>query len=512
MKKIISSILIAIFLLFLTSPIPVHAAYASQKEEVVYGILGLDGNVKDLYVVNIFNGGNITDFGDYTQVHNLTTSEEIIQNNDQISIHTQEKKLYYQGTLKAKELPWDINIKYQLDGKELSPAELAGKSGALQIEILVTKNDKMDSFFYDNYALQIMLKLDTKLCDNIKSENATIAEAGSSKQLSYIILPGKGSDIRVTADVHDFEMEEISINGIKLALSIDLDYDQFSGELNQLVEAIQELDDGAGELSDGAKQLADGMNQYIEGLKAYRDGLTTLEGGVKDLDSGAVALRDGLAQLGKQNDTLVNGALALQTATFDTINNQLEANGIKLPTLTPQNYSKILSDIPDLALVKGQLDGLVQFTKGLEGYVGGVAQLQIGATSLAEGTSKLKSGVSTITSSAKDLYLAAFELNTAVKALRDGLATYQAGTNQLNSGTSDIDEQINDKIDEFVKDTFGSDDKVVSFVSDKNENVESVQFVLKTEGILYEKPEDIKQETTTHLNFWQKLLKLFGLL
>lgn len=511
MKKIISIIFAAIFVFVLVLPIPVHAEVASQKEEVVYGILDLDGKVNNLYVVNIFNGGNITDYGEYTKVHNLTTSEEISQTNDQMSINTKADKLYYQGTLKAKELPWKIAIKYQLGGKELSATELAGKSGSLQIEMSITKNDKVDSIFYDNYALQIMLKLDTKLCDNIKSENATIAEAGGSKQLSYIVLPGKDANITVTADVHEFEMDEITINGIKLVLDMELDYNQFSGEMNQIVDAIKGLDDGAGELSDGATQLADGMNQYVEGLKAYKDGLSKLEGGAKDLSTGAAALKDGLSQLVMQNDTLVNGALTLQKATFDMVNGQLAASGLQLPTLTPENYSKILTDIPDLAYVKGQLDGLIQFTQGLQGYVGGVAQLGTGAASLTEGTAQLKTSVSTIAASANQLYQAGFELNTAVKKLRDGLAAYKGGTNELKSGTSNMEDQISDKIDEFVKDTFGSDDKVVSFVSEKNDNVSSVQFVLKTGAIQYEKTENVKNETVTHLNFWQKFLKLFGL-
>ncbi len=74
-----------------------------------------------------------------------------------------------------------------------------------------------------------------------------------------------------------------------------------------------------------------------------------------------------------------------------------------------------------------------------------------------------------------------------------------------------MDIQISDEIDSITASVSGGDSKVVSFASDKNTNVDSVQFVIKTDSI--EVPEvtveDSAEEET--LNFWQKLLRLFGL-
>ena len=200
MKKILSTIL-SVVLLFALSVPAFAAAMPSQKEEVVYGMLNPDGGVNNIYVVNIFDGGEVTDYGSYTKVNNMTTSEKLSQRGDQITVNTTAKKLYYQGTLESKELPWNVAIKYILNGKEISAAELAGKTGALKIAISVTKNNKVNSTFYDNYALQLTVQLDTKLCENIKADNATIADAGSKKQINYTVLPGKGADISVTADL-----------------------------------------------------------------------------------------------------------------------------------------------------------------------------------------------------------------------------------------------------------------------------------------------------------------------
>ena len=74
-----------------------------------------------------------------------------------------------------------------------------------------------------------------------------------------------------------------------------------------------------------------------------------------------------------------------------------------------------------------------------------------------------------------------------------------------------MDTQISDEINTMTSSITGSNAEVVSFVSDKNTNVDSVQFVMKTAAI--EKAEaavsDVVEEAP--LSFWQKLLRLFGL-
>jgi putative membrane protein len=510
MKKLLSFVLV--FALLFTSVSPVAAlGTPSQKEEVVYGILNLDGTLNNLYVVNIFNGGAITDYGNYTDIRNMTTSEKLNQSGDVITINTEAHKFYYQGALDNKELPWDISIKYFLDDKEISAAELGGKSGKLKITISVKQNPNVISTFYDNYALQISLSLDNKLCSNIIAESATLAEAGSKKQIAYTVLPASGIDAAVTADVRDFEMDAISINGIRLALGITVDSDEFTAELEELTDAIKALDGGAGELFNGLNQLSIGMQKYIDGMKAFKEGLGELTAGAYILNTGAASLRDGLLELSKQSAPLINGALAIQQATFASVNEKLSSMGLGLPVLTPENYSAVLSPIPDFAPLRAQLDGAVQFTEGLKGYVGGVAQLGQGAEELAQGTAEFKASSALIVSSANELYSAGIELNAGIKKLREGLASYKNGTKQLKNGTSKMGNEIDNKIEEMLSSISGKGDKVVSFVSEKNTNVTAVQFVLKTDSINLPKAPRAVSQKPVEPSFWQKLLRLFRL-
>ena len=77
-----------------------------------------------------------------------------------------------------------------------------------------------------------------------------------------------------------------------------------------------------------------------------------------------------------------------------------------------------------------------------------------------------------------------------------------------------MDIQVEDKIDDMLSSITGDEDAdVTSFVSDKNNNVTSVQFVIKTAAI--EIPEDGDDEDNvtddTKTGFIDKLLALFGI-
>lgn len=58
-------------------------------------------------------------------------------------------------------------------------------------------------------------------------------------------------------------------------------------------------------------------------------------------------------------------------------------------------------------------------------------------------------------------------------------------------------------------DSISGSGEIKSFVSDKNTNVKSVQFVIKTDAIEISEAEEQESNQEEKLTFWQKLLKLF---
>lgn len=270
-----------------------YADTSPSKEEVIYGNLAHDGSVEKIYAINIFDSDNITDYGRYSDVKNLTTEDKITLKDDTVSVHPSETPFYYEGTLEDAELPWDIDIIYKLDGRQVDASELAGLSGNLEIIFEVERNDACDDFFYDNYALQITAVLDGNYCRNITAEDATIANVGSDKQITYTLLPGKGMSGSITSEVSDFEMDEITINGISLNLNIDIDDEELLSAARDLEDGTGRLNDGVGNINDAAGQLSDGAEE----LSAINEGAAALSEGAEELEKGTSKLSDGASQL-----------------------------------------------------------------------------------------------------------------------------------------------------------------------------------------------------------------------
>lgn len=637
-----------------------QTADASSKEEVVYGMLTADGQPDGVYVVNIFDDQDITDYGDYTSVRNLTTTDEVEEDGDVIHIHRadasdENEKLYYQGDLDTTDLPWNIDIRYYMDQKQYDADEIAGMSGELKIRIHITQNASCDDSFWEGYALQATVTLDAQKCRNIEAQNATIANVGSDKQLSYIILPGKGADLTITADVTDFEMDEIAINGTKLDLDFDLDTEELTDKIAEVQDAIAELNDGTGELYDGAESLSDGAKSLETGISDLNDGiaqvesaLSALDGKSDDLTKGSAevmkaletidsslaqvkistqdlqTLSDSSTQIKNGMDSLVGGLKTIESS-IDSYYAQLAAAGVSSSDLIAANQqalnslaitgtqrqlyaaytsggaagaqnkmaelvqsgdaeagnlyaqyaasgydSQILTDYlttaGKLISVETLLQGDVSYIAGSSALIDGIdsqldsqkGELMQGALTLQSSYAEFDTAVQGMVTSLENLAGSMDTLKTAINtlttqyaALDDGIGTYTdavsqilAGYNKIYSGsasaaagakdlysgtvelvdgaaqlydgttefqneTEDMDTEVDDKINETIDDLTGKNVETVSFVSEKNTNVESVLFVMKTPAIeiAEEEEETVVQEEDAGVI--QKFLNLF---
>ena len=170
-----------------------------------------------------------------------------------------------------------------MDGKEYSAKDIAGKSGALEIRFSVSKNENCKGSFYDDYALQASFTLNTDLCKNIVSSGATAANVGSNKQLTYTVLPGKGIETVIKADVTNFEMDAVAINGVRLNINFEVDDSVLTDKVNELVLATGKLNNGVKEVRDGTGELSSAAE--------------TLNGKVGELNSGVAALTGGAGEL-----------------------------------------------------------------------------------------------------------------------------------------------------------------------------------------------------------------------
>ena len=108
----------------------------ASKEETVYVIAGADGKQQSVIVSDWLKNPNketsLQDVSDLTDIENVKGDETWTANGTSLTWDAQGNDIYYQGKSET-ELPVTMNISYRLDGKDIAPAELAGKSGKVTI-------------------------------------------------------------------------------------------------------------------------------------------------------------------------------------------------------------------------------------------------------------------------------------------------------------------------------------------------------------------------------------------
>lgn len=384
-KRVLAIVLSLVLLLGAVTP-AMASGNSSEKEEVIYVNLAADGSVKDVYAVNIFGGGDVTDYGDYSAVQMLNTTDAITQDGDRITFSSTADRVYYQGKMKSTVIPWVISIQYFIDGEEYSADEVAGKSGRLEIRFKVTKNGDCTGPFFDDYALQAAFTLDTETCRNITASGAALANVGGKKQIAYTLLPGEGIDTVITADVTDFEMDAVSINGVPLSMSIQVDDEELMDRVTELLDAIAELDNGAGELQNGVSELQDGAkNELVPGAEELYNGTGELRSGANDLKKGGEALQDGTenlktgaGELAKGAQALNDGVVLLQSG-LDTLNGK--SSDLTTGSAAIQEaFLTIQRELNEVSASSDEIDALVsgssQIKSGIDSLTAGAAALQ----------------------------------------------------------------------------------------------------------------------------------------
>ena len=111
---------------------PAHSSEAG-KEETVYVLADAKGSVNQIIVSdwlkNSDGGESLIDSSDLKDIRNVKGYETYeTDKNGNILWKAEGSDIYYQGTT-DKEVPVQVKISYQLEGKEIAPEELAGRSG-----------------------------------------------------------------------------------------------------------------------------------------------------------------------------------------------------------------------------------------------------------------------------------------------------------------------------------------------------------------------------------------------
>lgn len=250
------------------------------------------------------------------------------------------KDIYYQGESQAQ-LPLEMRVSYALDGQEIAPEALAGKSGRVTIRFDFTVSQKQAGVSVP-FAVVTAALLENDVFTDVQATNGQLVNDGDRTLVVGAALPGLQSSLGLTEDQLALpEYVEISAQAEGFALPVTAALASCEPFALLPVERLDSVED----LKQAAKKLDDGMARLIDGGTQLYDGLATLETKSGELAQGVSQLNDGLAQLTAQNDTLNSACDQVFAALLAAANEQLAAASPDAPALTQENYAAVLDQL-----------------------------------------------------------------------------------------------------------------------------------------------------------------------
>lgn len=302
------------------------------KDESVYLLSDANGSVYKTIVsdhlANADGAATIEDQSNLSDIKNVKGDEEFKQDGGKLTWQADGSDIYYQGTT-DEEAPVSQKVTYYLDGKEIAPADLAGKSGKVTIHFDYTNN----SSYKENvngkdvevkvpFAAVTAMVLDDNFT-NVEVTNGKVQSNGDSNIVIGYALPGikdslgvEDSDFIDDLDIPEYFEVSADVENFKLSTAMTLVANAGSmvsmstGDSSSLDDMINDLTDATTQLKNGSSDLADGLDTLQSSLADYASGMSELYSksgdlgkGVDTLNSSAKSISSGLKTLDKALNT-----------------------------------------------------------------------------------------------------------------------------------------------------------------------------------------------------------------
>lgn len=458
----------------------VSAAKKEKKEdkvETVYVNASATGEAETVTVSEWLKShgtqGKLEDYSTLKHIENVKGEETYTQNPDgSITWNGFGEDIYYQGE-SDEELPVSVKVSYYLDGKKVSPDEIAGKSGKVTIRFDYynhtsekVKVKSKDISVQTPFTMITAMIMPSDVFSNVEVENGKVITDGNKNIVVGLAFPGLKDSLKLDS------YEQLSDISIPDHVEVTADADNFdlsltatvaaTGSLSDLdlsdIDDFDDLKDDIDELTDASTQLVDGTGELLEGMNTLSDSVDKYTKGVDEADQGADALKDGLKTLNKNKDQLKNGADSL-TQGLDELKQGTSklSTGIQSYTSGVDTLEKSIGTAAEGA---GSLKkGSDSFSKGLTDYVNGVDAVQSGIKQLNDAVSKMqapdgetlkavKAASEALTQDAAALQSQADtiqKLLEAVKKMQEQTSAYENTIQSKTANVQEAAENVNNK-------------------------------------------------------------------
>ena len=408
------------------------------KDENVFLFLNPDGSIQSQVVSDWLHSDSglrgVTDRTSLTDITNLKSDAAYTLNGDALTWDTDDYDVYYQGS-STQTPPVTASIRYELNGQEMTAAEMLGKAGHVKITVKLTNHLKKTyqiggaaRSVYTPFATVVSMALGADDFTNVKAEHGTVQTDSQTQLVAFVTLPGmqetfKGLLTGDLSDLNDKLLDEVTLEAdtdafvmptILLAASSSVedlrdtvdDIPSLDETLNEVRDGMDELKDGSADLDDGAHELDDGAHDLHDGAQELDDGASDLKDGAKDLDDGAKELNDKMGEFSAKYTEFDAGVSGAKSG--------METLYAGLAKMKGQMDEKMLPGLARAAQLQADLEGQMGTIQGVLG-------------SIPE-TSQLEEAQDTVTQAVTDA--ATNAANTAGQAVADAAADTAAQTSQ----------------------------------------------------------------------------------
>ncbi len=326
------------------------AAPAVGVDESVYVNLDYYGKVDEVNIVKgcVLNGNTqIVDYGDYKDVVNMSNSATPTLEDGKVTWDLSgqdEERFYFEGKTDklTRELPWNFDITYKLNGKECKAEELAGASGMVTTLIEVTPNEKAPEYYRNNMILTVATLVDMDK-DNysLEAPGSQLQTIGTKKVVLFMALPGEDGTFRIDIGTNSFESIGMMIMMVPATLS-SLDRISDIREVKDKVrDSMDAMSDSADVILDNLVTMKGALEETQKGVQSAQQAKATYDAGRDQVKADADAAINSLDGI-KNSLTLLSAQTAIEKADYIDAMNQLET--IRQSIYEMDNYLEDMED------------------------------------------------------------------------------------------------------------------------------------------------------------------------
>ena len=320
MKKFNQVMTLSVATMLLLNPASV---FAMTKNETIYSTLNYNGVIKKTTIntrLSDLEKGSVVDYTKLDDIKNINGREKFSIDSGTLTWKSTGKDIFYQGKV-TEELPIKVTAKYYLNGEEVNPKKIKGKSGDVKIVYSFT-NESYDksSGMYTPFVVTTTSIINSDNNTDIDISNGKVVNTGTKNIVTGISAPGlydsvglnelKDMDkVTITYNTTKFSMNEVYfVITPKLLSEVDVNMlskvDSLNSSLNTLQNGMNELQNGSSTLNDGAKKIENGTKSLNDGLKSATNGMQEVNSGASELNSKVTSINSLINAL---VDVMTNG-------------------------------------------------------------------------------------------------------------------------------------------------------------------------------------------------------------